>query len=72
MDYGVERLKESILKNFGEFAEFIYCNFGISNYYDLVDKIIYDHNFKIMLLRKDEKLYKKICKELKKELEENE
>ena len=47
-----ETLKNSIYKHIGEFSEFVVDNFGITNYYDLVDLIIDLHNFRAKMYKK--------------------
>lgn len=61
-----EAVKNSILKNLGEFSEFV-ADLGITNYYDLVEYIIDLHNFRAKVYKQDEKLAKKIMKEIEKE-----
>lgn len=67
-----EKLQYSLRKNFQEFSEFIVYNFGITNYYDLVDFIIDLYNFRLMVREEDNKLYNKIIKKLEKEDDKNE
>lgn len=62
-----ETLKNSIYKNIGEFSEFVVDNFGITNYYDLVDLIIDLHNFRAKMYKKDKKLTMLVLKELESE-----
>ena len=61
MEY-TEIFEESLLKNLGEFVEFCV--------YDLKNKIIISNNISAKLKQKDNKLYKKIKKEVLEEIEE--
>lgn len=57
-------LEQNLMKNIQEFSEFIVDNFGITNYYDLVDLMIDLHNFKAKMYKRDKQLTMEILKEL--------
>jgi len=59
-----EILEQNLMKNIQEFSEFIVDNFGITNYYDLVDLMIDLHNFKAKMYKRDKKLTMEILKEI--------
>lgn len=61
-----EAVKNSILKNLGEFSEFV-VDLGITNFYDLVDYIIDLHNFRVKVYKENKSLATKIMKEIEKE-----
>ena len=69
MEY-TEIFEESLLKNLGEFVEFCVYDLKVNNYYDLIDKIIISNNISANIKQKDNKLYKKIKKEVLEEIEE--
>lgn len=60
-------MEKSLMKNIQEFTEFIVDNLHITNYYDLVDRIIELNNFRARAYKKDKKLTLEIIKELEKE-----
>lgn len=62
----VELVKQSLLKNIGELSEFL-VELNINNYYELIDKITNNHNFKVMTKMKNKKLWEEINKELESE-----
>ena len=64
-----ELMQKSIMKNIQEFSEFCAYDFNVSNYYDLLDKIIYLNNMVAKLERKNYGLYKEIKEELESESE---
>ena len=51
---------ESILKNLQELSDFCEYDFGVNNYYDLIDKIVLLNNIVAELERKNYGLYKEI------------
>ncbi len=61
-NYGI--LEQNLMKNIQEFSEFVVDNFGITNYYDLVDLMIDLHNFKAKMYKRDKKLTMEILNEL--------
>ncbi len=60
-------MERSLMKNSREFIEFVVDNLHITNYYDLVDRIIELNNFRARAYKKDKKLTLEIIKELEKE-----
>ena len=60
-------MKESIYKNIQELSEFLVDELKVNNYYDLIDTIIYLHNFRAIAYKYDKKLTEKIIKELESE-----
>lgn len=60
-------MEKSLMKNSREFIEFVVDNLHITNYYDLVDRIIELNNFRARAYKKDKKLTLEIIKELEKE-----
>ena len=64
MEYKVETMEQSILKNLQELSEFCVYDLNVNNYYDLIDKITLLNNIVVILKKKDAKLYEKIKNEL--------
>jgi hypothetical protein len=62
-----EVFKNSMLKNMQEFCEDIVDQFGVENYYDLID-LIYDlWNFRAITKQLNPRLYKDIQEQIEKE-----
>jgi hypothetical protein len=62
-----EVFKNSMLKNMQEFCEDIVDQFGVENYYDLID-LIYDlWNFRSIVQQVRPRLYKDIQEQIEKE-----
>lgn len=64
-----EIMENSMLKNIQEFCEDIVDQFGVKNYYELID-LIYDlWNFRAITKQLNPKLYKDIKEQIEKENE---
>jgi len=64
-----ETMENSMLKNIQEFCEDIVDQFGVTNYYELID-LIYDlWNFRALTKQLNPKLYKDIKEQIEKENE---
>ena len=64
-----EVMENSMLKNIQEFCEDIVDQFGVTNYYELID-LIYDlWNFRAITKQLNPKLYKDIKEQIEKENE---
>jgi hypothetical protein len=64
-----EVMENSMLKNIQEFCEDIVDQFGVTNYYELID-LIYDlWNFRVIVQQLNPKLYKDIKEQIEKENE---
>lgn len=59
-----ETMEQSIMKNLQELSEFVVDEFGISNYYDLVDLLVDLYNFKVLVYKRNKELAKKIENDL--------
>ena len=59
-----EIMEKSIMKNLQELSEFVVDEFGISNYYDLVDLLVDLYNFKVLVYKRNKELAKKIENDL--------
>ena len=59
-----ETMEQSIMKNLQELSEFVVDEFGISNYYDLVDLLVDLYNFKVLVYKRNKELAKEIEKDL--------
>ena len=55
-----EIMEKSIMKNLQELSEFVVDEFGISNYYDLVDLLVDLYNFKVLVYKRNKELAKKL------------
>ena len=62
-------MEQSILKNLQELSEFCEYDFGVNNYYDLIDKIVLLNNIVAELERKHYGLYKEIKEKVESEEE---
>lgn len=63
-------MEQSILKNLQELSEFCEYDFGVNNYYDLIDKIVLLNNIVAKLKRKNYGLYKEIKEKIESEDQE--
>lgn len=63
----VQRMIYSLQKNIQEISEQLVYDFGVSNYYELIDLLIDLWNIRAKLKIKDFKLYETIINELKEE-----
>ncbi|MBR5303490.1 MAG: hypothetical protein IKU37_01520 [Candidatus Gastranaerophilales bacterium] len=62
-------IHNSLQKNIQELSEFLVDEFGITNYYDLVDLMIELFNFKLITKNEYNDTYNKVMKHLKEVLE---